>query len=133
MDGVLVVGEPAPDVVAASLDMTPTIEAIDAQSVAILGAMENQGRSSHHGRSRQLRAGQDELARTEDEPAEASVPAVPQTTTVPTDSSPGEVLANIFVGLAAGLALAALLNTFRVRIDTVTPRAELRALDPSPE
>ena len=108
MAGIVVVGEPAPGVVAASLDLGPVEAAVTDQKSAILSAMDNQGRAMGD-----IRAAQDDIVASIRELKEGGV-AVPA-------SSPSVVVQNsgttlyLAVGVALGLGLASLLALTQLR------------------
>ncbi len=108
MAGILVVGEPAPGVVAASMDLGPVESMVTDQGERILSAMDNQGRAMG-----KLTAAQDEIVAGL---AELSTKGFESPSEAPqvVIQNPGQGL-NMAVGLAVGLALAALVGLAQVK------------------
>jgi plastocyanin len=130
MAGVVVIGEAVPASMSAPLDTTAIQEAVAGESAALVRAIDRQQRAISD-----LGAAQADLVMAVEEQAEASgleQSPSPQVITVPSESGTGRVVVNITVGLATGLALAALITALRARRgDTAATRLE--RLEPSAE
>lgn len=125
MAGVVVVGEATPATVLAPMDTTAISEAVAAQNESIVDALKGQRSSVQNLNAMQTRlvAALDALNSAEPAPAQAPAP-------VQVDlRDSGQTVLMIAVGLAAGLALAALATA--LRLGRVADReARLERLEP---
>lgn len=127
MAGVLVVGEAVPASMAAPVDTSAISAAVAAETVGIVRAIESQ-QSTLRG----LNATEAKLMVALDQ-FDAEMSAVPpQVITVDDEVSPVSLVVLLVVGLAAGLALSALLMVLRLRIVGGEP-GRLERSEPSVE
>lgn len=113
MAGVLVVGEPEPGTVAASLDTTAFVEAVADENQGLVEAMDRQGRAMGD-----IRAAQRDVAEAlEDLTAAGAIDSsdMPSVVPVPVESDTVGIALAITAGVAAGLAIAALVTVLWLR------------------
>jgi len=126
MAGVLVVGEAVPSAVAAPIDTSAISAAVASETDEIGAAIEGQQKSL-----RTLNATEARLLVALGQLEGRSSEAAPQVITVGEEVSPVLLLILLVVGLAAGLALSALLTVLRFRVADSSRRLE--RLEPTVE
>ncbi|MGH3650536.1 MAG: cupredoxin domain-containing protein [Acidimicrobiia bacterium] len=124
MAGVVLVGEAVPASVISPMDTTAIADAVARETSAVVDAVERQQTSIRGLSAIQARL----LTALETGPEE---PASPQVVTVPSENSTERAVLMLGVGLAIGLALAALLTARRVR--RADAKSSLERLEPSAE
>ena len=127
MAGVLVVGEAVPASMAAPADTSAISAAVAAETEGIVRAIESQ-QSTLRG----LNATEAKLLAALNQFDGETPAAPPQVITVGDEVSPVSLVVLLVVGLAAGLALSALLMVMRLRIAGGSP-GRLERLEPSVE
>ena len=126
MAGVLVVGEAVPSAVAAPIDTSAISAAVASETDEIGAAIEGQQTSL-----RALNATEARLLVALDQLAELGSDAAPQVISAGEEMSPVSLVVLLVVGLAAGLALSALLTVLRFRVADASTRLE--RLEPTVE
>lgn len=104
MAGVLVVGEPVPEAVAAAPDTSAISAAVASETEAVESTI------------RSIEANQAELMAALQQLGNAEPPASPEVITLEGEVHPAQLVTLLVVGLAVGLALAALLTVLRLRL-----------------
>lgn len=127
MAGVLVVGEAVPAAVAAPSDTSAISAAVASETDDIMRAIEDQ-QSTLRG----LNATEAKLLVALEQFDGEDASALPQVITVEDEVSPFSLVVLLMVGLAAGLALAALLTVVRLRV-AERSSGSLERLQPSVE
>lgn len=111
MAGVVVVGEPEPGSVALPMDTSAFSAAVASETDRVISAIEDQ--DSTIGAIDDTQA---ELLAALGQMDGGESAALPQVVTMPGEVDPAQLVVLVLVGLAAGLALAALLTVLRLRI-----------------
>lgn len=113
MAGVLVVGEPEPETMATSLDTSAFVEAVAQENEDVFDAIRRQGSVIAD-----IRAAQRDTAQALDSLAVADssqLSNVPQIVTTPVEPNTEMTVLAVAVGLATGLAIAALVSVLWLR------------------
>lgn len=127
MAGVLIVGEAAPPAVAAPTDTSAISEAVASETGAVLNALQEQESTI-----RGIDATQAELLGAVERLGEREPPA-PEVIEVEGEIDPVQLVVLLVVGLGVGLALAALLAVFRLRLADRSSPATLEGYERSAE
>lgn len=127
MAGVLVVGEPDPEAVAAAPDTSAISSAVASETEAVVGAIENQEATLQA-----IDATQEELLVAVEQLENTETTSSPEAITVEAEADPAQIVTLLVAGLASGLALAALLTVLRLRLADRS-RSGLQGYEPSVE
>jgi plastocyanin len=128
MAGVVVVGEATPASVALPADTSAISDAVAAENASVLSAIQGQQDSIRGLSATEAKL----LVALENLPAESGQSSSPQVIAVTQDLGPERLVVLVLVGLAAGLALAALAAVMRSRVFSGSS-SKLDRLEPSVE